>query len=273
MLDDPMSCPICTGKAEFELLVDIFGELPRKLNRCTVCKSCFYRNPDWLVRAYSDVISTLDTGISERADDIANILTLFSLDSKYQGVKFLDFGGGTGLLARKLRDRGFDWYSTDPLARSTIPLPKVESSSSFAIVSLIEVLEHIQDPLSCLRSISAVTDTIFISTQIATDNTIDPSWWYLQPESGQHIFFLSSAGLEKLGELLHLNVYSNGSNLHVLSRNPISVLQKFSVKFQRLAWMVGLGIGTARRSKSLSVSDHLQAKSKLQNTVQGSTTD
>lgn len=269
MLDDPMRCPICTGKAEFELLVDIFGELPRKLNRCTVCKSCFYQNPDWLERAYSDAISTLDTGISERADDIANILTLFSLGSKYQGVTFLDFGGGTGLLARKLRDRGFDWYSTDPLTSSTIPLPKVGSSSSFAIVSLIEVLEHIQDPLSCLRSISVVTDIIFISTQIATDNTIDPSWWYLQPESGQHIFFLSSAGLEKLGELLHLNVYSNGSNLHVLSHNPISVLQKFSVKFQRLAWMFGLGIGTTRRSKSLSVSDHLQAKSKLQNTDQG----
>ena len=181
MLDDPMSCPICTGKAEFELLVDIFGELPRKLNRCTVCKSCFYQNPDWLVRAYSDVISTLDTGISERADDIANILTLFSLGSKYQVVKFLDFGGGTGLLARKLRDRGFDWYSTDPLASSTIPLPGIESTSSFAIVSLIEVLEHIQDPLSCLRSISEVTDIIFISTQIATYNTIDPSWWCLQP--------------------------------------------------------------------------------------------
>ena len=166
MLDDPMNCPICTGKAEFELLVDIFWELPRKLNRCTVCKSCFYQNPDWLVRAYSDVISTLDTGNSEWADDIAIILTLFSLSSKYQGVNFLGFGGGTGLLARKLRDRGFDWYSTDPLASSTIPLPKVESSSSFAIVSLIEVLEHIEDPHSCLRLISAVTETIFFLNKL-----------------------------------------------------------------------------------------------------------
>src|SRR5262245_34997398 len=69
--------------------------------------------PYWLDEAYQDALSELDTGLlrrniynRERLEPI--LYLLYKKDSK-----FLDIGGGYGLLARLMRDIGFDFYTFD----------------------------------------------------------------------------------------------------------------------------------------------------------------
>ena len=101
------------------------GENQRKLSLCKDCKLCIYLCPNWPKEAYSDVLSILDVGISERAIDTANILTVFCFGCINNRKKFLNSAGGMGLLTRKFRACGFNWYSTDPLASSTISLGEI----------------------------------------------------------------------------------------------------------------------------------------------------
>jgi hypothetical protein len=47
-------------------------------------------------------------------------------------------------------------------------------------------------------------------------------WWYLSPETGQHISLFSKQSLQKLALELRLNFYSNGYNFHLLSSKKIN---------------------------------------------------
>jgi hypothetical protein len=257
-------CNVCGGNLKSVFEVRILGDVSTQLYRCVNCQCSFFVDPIWLDRAYSLPISKLDTGISQRADDITNILTCFLL-AKSGDSSGLDFGGGIGLLSRKLRDRGFCWFSSDPKTSSVFPQPELPTDGRFGVVSLIEVLEHLVEPLETLRELSLRTDQIFISTLLIPKLEIEETWWYLQLETGQHIFFLSHLGLLKLGTDLNMKVYTNGHNLHVLSHNRISFLQLCTIKFQKITWVVGWLLGGVRRSRSLSHSDYFQALGQVDN--------
>lgn len=48
------------------------------------------------------------------------------------------------------------------------------------------------------------------------------NWWYLVPETGQHVTFYSLRSLEVLAYQLDLHFYSNRCNLHLFSKNVLN---------------------------------------------------
>src|SRR5207248_11610683 len=69
--------------------------------------------PYWLDEAYQDAIPDMDTGLVGRNLSNRRILEPLLHRLHKKDAKFLDIGGGYGLLARLMRDIGFDFYTFD----------------------------------------------------------------------------------------------------------------------------------------------------------------
>ena len=249
-----INCIICKANSKKVFAVLILRKYPRDLYQCASCHACYFPNPDWLKEAYSKAISDLDTGIVERGLDIANVVTPFLIFSKLRHGSVLDYGGGLGVLARILRDRGFDAYSYDPLSESVFSLPS-KGNKRFDLVTMVEVFEHLEDPVSTISELSKQTDLIFISTLCIPGKKIRPDWWYLLADTGQHINFPTKLSLEKLASSIGWNLTSSGTNLHLLSKSKPKLFQILAIKYQRLAWIVGYSLYPFLRSRSLSQED------------------
>jgi hypothetical protein len=247
-------CKICQGSAESLFEVQILRKYQEMLYRCGCCNCAFFAEPAWLDEAYSKVISDLDTGLLERSVDISNVLTPFLFFSKFRRETVLDFGGGIGVLARMMRDRGFRTSSHDPLAESVFSIPTEQNVHS-RVTTMIEVLEHLTDPLGTLQNLSSQSSLFFISTLAVPPEGIAPDWWYLLPDTGQHIFFPSSKTFEIIAKQLGWQYFGNGKNLHVLSADRLNRLQRLIVKNQVPAWLLGYLMYPVLRSKGLGKRD------------------
>ena len=119
-------------------------------------------SPFWLEEAYTNAISDTDTGLVERNIHNSHILeTIIECLGLSKGC-LLDVSGGYGMLARLLRDKGFDCYTTDKycqniFAKSFEPKENFKAQSLFAF----EVLEHLDDPTLFLTEIDSQNVFIF----------------------------------------------------------------------------------------------------------------
>lgn len=258
IVDAETTCVICEGGVDEVLSLRILGA-EQTLVQCEVCEAAFLPNPDWLDIAYSDAISALDTGVVERCVDVANVLTAFMWRTRHGEA--VDFGGGIGLLSRLMRDRGFRFTSWDPISDYVLPLPP-PNEDRVDVITMIEVFEHLVDPLAVLSELMSRSDTVFISTHLIPASGILVDWTYLQPDTGQHIFFCSSITLKKIASLLNVSVTSNGENLHVFHRDPLKVSQRLAIKFQRCAWVFGHLSAMFTRQRGLAERDAADATRK-----------
>lgn len=250
-------CLVCSTPTAAVLTLSVFGR-DRELHQCPSCEAAYYPEVDWLGEAYSTAISAYDTGIVERCFDIANVLTAFMLGRSRDRV--VDFGGGIGLLARIMRDRGFNFFSWDPMADYRLPLPTTDRDSS-DMVTMIEVLEHLQRPMLECEQLSNRSRLIFISTHLIPKEGLHKEWSYLQPESGQHIFFCTRRTLNVMASTMGMEVTSNGKNLHVFSSRRLTRWERLVIRFQQPAWVFGLLMSMPLRRKSLAMKDQAEMES------------
>jgi hypothetical protein len=207
--------------------------------------------PHWLDEAYSKHLAALDTGAAARVIDNASTSLFIAMVVGAKG--WHDFGGGDGLFARILRDKGVDCRPSDVYAHSTYAQGfEWDGSIAVDVVSAFEVIEHFSEPARELRCIlSTNARVVVLQTGIYTGQGKD--WWYLAPESGQHIFFYSRRSLEHIATEYHYRPYfwhgytifaRDGTFSRLKSRVTYSVL---SPRFRRLlvAWaMARKNIGT-----------------------------
>ena len=192
--------------------------------QCSECALVFTERPYWLKEAYSSAISALDVGLVGRNLYLAPLISTFIDKSMPTARKFLDYAGGYGLFTRLMRDRGYDFYRQDQFCTNifaqNFDLTDLERNDrNFDLVTAFEVFEHLVNPRKDVQEILAHADTIFFSTEIVPTlkNQIE-DWWYLAPESGQHISFFSVKSLHRLAEILHVKYYTNQRNMHVFTR-------------------------------------------------------
>jgi hypothetical protein len=218
------ACKICGGRTDVTHRGVLLGRHDVAYHRCRTCDFWCTDEPHWLDEAYSDAIAATDTGLVERNLLISRRLTAV-LPALFPAGPYVDWAGGCGLLVRLMRDAGFDFswqdrYAQNLLARG-FEWDVVRDGRTASVVTAMEVLEHVPDPLAfldeCLSGTGA--DTLIFSQQLH-DGTNDPSWWYFSPVTGQHIAFYSPTTLRVIADRLGMQVQSAGT-LHVLTSQPL----------------------------------------------------
>lgn len=223
---DELTCRICSGPSTFLFHKKVLEKYEVGYYRCKNCSFVQTEEPYWLKEAYSNTIVNEDIGLVNRNIKLAPFLqrvinTLFDPDGR-----FLDFGGGYGLLTRIMRDKGYDFYHYDShcenlFARQFEVHDMFKREQGFKLITCLEVLEHMKEPVGEIEAIYRYTDSIFFSTEIVPkDNLID--WWYFMPKAGQHISLFSLKSLSELARRLKVNFYTNNYGYHLFTKCKIS---------------------------------------------------
>ncbi len=219
-----MKCRVCNSIALPFAVAEILGKYKVQYFQCNTCQFLQTEQPYWLAEAYDNAISFSDIGLVQRnivlSKKVKSVITLL-YDTN---GRFLDYGGGYGLLVRLMRDAGFNFFRYDPYCENLFAKAfEAGKESSYEMLVAFEVFEHLVDPLAEVEQMVKRSPNILFSTEIVPVYTPQPNeWWYYGLEHGQHIALYKQKTLQFLAERFGLNLYSNGTNLHLFTRKKIT---------------------------------------------------
>lgn len=226
-----MKCKICNSTSNKIFEKTILQKYNSGYYKCT---NCFFLQTDeavWLKEAYKSAITSLDIGMVNRnihlQNEVKEIINSCFPESKI----FLDYAGGYGMFVRLMRDIGFNFYRQDEYCKNIFAkyfdLSDLEIKK-FDIVTAFEVLEHFENPIAEIEKIFNFSDTVIFSTEITPASNIDiENWWYIAPETGQHIAFYNQKSMKIIAEKFNKNYYCRNKNIHVFTSKKLTDLQCF----------------------------------------------
>jgi hypothetical protein len=209
-----------------------------------------------LDEAYKSAITSLDIGLIGRNIGISKRLSSLILTHFDKDGRFLDYGGGYGMLVRIMRDSGFDFYRFDTYCDNLFARHfdlEDSKSSNFELLTAFELFEHLENPAEELTKMLQYSDSIFFSTELVPSQQLKSvkDWWYFTPETGQHIALYSEQSLHALARRFNCNYYTDGKTLHLITRRKLNPsLFRFSIN-PRVARVVA----KVRNQKSLLSND------------------
>jgi len=229
-----MRCEVCSDNCTLKFETTVLFKHKVKYYQCDNCGLMQTERPYWLPEAYKKAITATDIGLISR--NIGTSDKVFDLIAGHfdTGKKFLDYGGGYGILVRLLRDRGLDFYRQDIYCENIFALNHDitdldDKNLKFEIVTCFEVFEHTYEPVKLMEDLLIYGDNILISTLLipARPMTSPDDWWYFSPHTGQHVLFYTEKALRILAEKFSLNLYSNGTDMHFFTRKkfPVNLLE------------------------------------------------
>ncbi|HET9852263.1 MAG TPA: class I SAM-dependent methyltransferase [Candidatus Limnocylindrales bacterium] len=173
------------------------------------------RERAWLaMTVHADVLVAIDGGAAEGAP-----------------LRVLDVGAGTGDLVGFLAGAGWEAFGVEPsqaiaevgrerglsieatTARSYIDAWRVRGGEAFGAVTLMNVLEHVPDPVGLLESVAALlapggrvvvrVPNDFSALQAAARRLIPRDWWVMVPD---HLNYFDHASIAAVIERVGLEV-------------------------------------------------------------------
>lgn len=270
-----MNCKICNNNSSYIFSKKILEKYDTRYFKCENCGFLQIENPHWLNEAYEDAISSLDTGLVSRNLYFSTLTEKLILGYFDSNKKFIDYGGGYGLFVRLMRDKGFDFYRQDKYCQNLFAqyfdvTDLSENIRKFELLTAFELFEHLENPIGEVENMLVFSDSILFSTELQPDNVKNyEDWWYLTPETGQHISFYTKKSLKIISKKFGLNLYTDGVSLHLLTkkhlgRSPFQLNRyNISLKIQRkLAAILSSAI-KRKNNKSLTQKDNQYIKAKL----------
>ncbi len=216
-------CPACGAPLGFFARARVLGRHDVAFDTCPRCGLVCTEPPYWLEAAYADPIARQDLGLITRNQRLVTptAVTLWLLD-RGRG-RYLDFGGGTGMFVRMMRDAGYDFRWSDPGTPNQFARGfEHRDGDRYAAVTAFEVFEHLPDPAATLRRIFALTDTVLFSTLLLPPARPRPGeWWYYNLDAGQHVTIYTAPALAALAAQHGLQFHTNGTDLHLFTRRPL----------------------------------------------------
>jgi hypothetical protein len=218
-------CPVCDGHPERFGVATVLSRFEAVYLKCRDCGSVFAEDPTWLREAYETTIAERDIGLVSRNVTLAaatrRVLRRYFPDTG----SYLDFGAGTGMFVRLMRDSGYDFRYFDEHGPN-IYAPGLESDDPrrqrFDVVTAMEVLEHLEHPVPQLADVVSGSRALLATTEPLPFPAPAPGrWWYYALGTGQHITFYSQQGLDRLAERLGF-VRTSAGSYHVFSRDRLS---------------------------------------------------
>jgi hypothetical protein len=224
-------CKICDGKNEQLFSKTVLGKYDVKYHQCANCQFIQTEEPFWLSEAYKGgAIGALDVGIISRNIELRDksLMILSSVFKDIDEFKGIDYGGGHGIYVRLMRDKGYDFYRQDLYAENLyaryFDVNDLPEKTEFSILTTFEVFEHLWNPIEEVKKMFEYSNIILFSTELQPYSDVEnlKQWWYLVPEGGQHVSFYSLRALNQMAKVLNADFYSNGHNLHILSKTRLS---------------------------------------------------
>jgi hypothetical protein len=262
-----MICRLCSAEAAPFGSALVLRRLNVEYFACPTCGLVQTENPYWLDEAYSEAIARTDTGIVSRNLDLIPKTQLVIRAFFNPAGRFVDYGAGTGLLVRSMRDTGYDFRYFDPYATNVFARgfeaenvgaaesPKVPAGAElvsargssaqvssatpnvppYDLLTAFEVFEHLPKPMQSVADMLARSKNILFTTELLPAHKPKPGdWWYYVLETGQHVSIYSRRTLEFIAQRAGLNLASYRS-MHLLSQMPVAPWQFRLVLKSRLA--------------------------------------
>jgi hypothetical protein len=202
-------CRLCDGRLQLRFELTVLDKYKVDYLECKYCNSLQTEAPYWMHEAYLTTnLAVADTGAAQRT--ISNLAACYAIAKLFRLTNCIDFGGGDGLLCRLLRDHNFNCYVTDKYAAPTYgqgySIPNFDVTD---LASAFEVIEHFQYPKSDLDILFQYRPKlVLVTTGIYIGQ--DKNWWYLSPNSGQHIFFYSKKSLHIIAKKYNYQLLISG---------------------------------------------------------------
>ncbi|KPQ39984.1 MAG: putative O-linked N-acetylglucosamine transferase, SPINDLY family [Phormidium sp. OSCR] len=220
------SCHICQSPSHPFAQHQLLNRYLVQYFQCSHCGFVQTEDPYWLEEAYSSAIANSDIGLVTRNLNFAKLTQQIIFKQFNPDGEFLDYGAGYGLFVRLMRDRGLNFYWHDKYAENLFAKGvEVESGESrqFELLTAFEVFEHFTNPQEEIPKLLAWSRNILFSTELLPPSHPKPGdWWYYAPEEGQHISLYTHKSLTILAQQNHLNLYSNGRSLHLLTEKQLT---------------------------------------------------
>jgi hypothetical protein len=218
-------CRLCGSDTQFAFSIKTLAKYDVRYFQCTGCGSLQTEPPYWLQEAYDcPKPHPLDVGAAQRT--IRNHAFISALCGLFKIRRVLDFGGGDGLLCRLLRDSGLDAQVFDQFATSTYggPFTAATVEHGLDLVTAFEVFEHLPDPRATFQDILGAGPKFLLGTTEVYSGQ-GPEWRYFVPTTGQHVFFYSRHGLEKIARKHGYVLYSIGE-YWIFTQKPMQTVRR-----------------------------------------------
>lgn len=218
-------CRLCSGPLTKQFNLLVLNKHDVAYYRCDKCGSLQTEQPFWLAEAYETSLTKSDVGAVGRCLTCRAAIWVLLRLLRMREVRLLDFGGGSGLLCRLLRDIGIDAWTYDSYGTSEYALSfKTEKEQlvpgSFNMVSSFELLEHLPEPGKDLEAIFRLAPETFFASTEPYSPAYQQDWWYLSPSTGQHVFFYSPQALQMIAARFGYSLVSVGG-WHLFTRQPL----------------------------------------------------
>ena len=218
-------CRLCHGSVDKQFDLTVLGRHEVGYWRCRDCGSLQTEEPHWLAEAYSHSLTLSDVGAVRRCLTNRAVVWLVLRLQRMRQPRLLDYGGGSGLLCRLLRDIGIDAWACDPHGSCEYAQAfRIEmggaGTGTFEVVTAFEVLEHLQRPDEDLAKLFRMDPEVLIASTVPYSANYDESWWYLSPGHGQHVFFYSQRALQMIADRYGYSLMSI-NEWHIFTRRPV----------------------------------------------------
>lgn len=224
-----MQCKICNQTSEKIFEKILLQRYKTGFYKCTNCSFMQTDEPIWLEEAYQSAITSLDIGLLGRNIYLTKEISLLIETCFPEAKTMVDYAGGYGVLARLMRDAGYDYYTQDDYCENIFAKDfdvKAAPVKKFDLVTGFEVLEHFSNPIKDLEKVFHYAGDAIFSTELLPENDTEiENWWYLTEETGQHIAFYSTKAMEIIAEKFNKHYYCRHKHLHVFSSKRLDAAQ------------------------------------------------
>jgi hypothetical protein len=221
-----LACKICGEKTQPYGSARVLDKYTVQYFECSSCGLVQTEDPYWLKEAYSNAIAGTDVGLVSRNLHNARVVASASRVIAGREGRFLDCGGGYGLFVRLMRDRGYDFCWQDKYATNLFAKgfeANCVAGGRFTLVTMFEMMEHLFDPVAELQQICAQTDHLLFSTLLLPPGRPAPdSWWYFNPDHGQHVSFFTVKALAAVARRLDRHFCTDGRSYHYFGTKKVN---------------------------------------------------